>query len=109
MPDTKSDHLTKAEACRRLADLTDDSERKAMWMSAADGRTHANKDGGRKWAANRGATSVRFNYVSSVASKGHGKLRRKLARGRDSRERKKHCEVRIRRPPRAMPISTSRM
>jgi hypothetical protein len=35
-------------------------------------RKHANNDGGRKWVANRGATSARLNYVSFDAPKAQG-------------------------------------
>jgi hypothetical protein len=34
--DTQADHRMKAEACRRLADLTDDPQRKELWIERAD-------------------------------------------------------------------------
>jgi hypothetical protein len=30
--DSAAEHRTKAEACRRLAELSEDLERKAMWI-----------------------------------------------------------------------------
>ncbi|HEY1748284.1 MAG TPA: hypothetical protein VGG11_16150 [Xanthobacteraceae bacterium] len=36
MVDTQADHRMKAEACRRLADLTDDPQRKELWIERAD-------------------------------------------------------------------------
>jgi hypothetical protein len=36
MPDAKADHLTKAEACRRLADIAGDAARRAMWDERAE-------------------------------------------------------------------------
>jgi hypothetical protein len=31
-PDSAAEHRTKAEACRRLAELSEDLERNAMWI-----------------------------------------------------------------------------
>jgi hypothetical protein len=38
MLDTQADHRMKAEACRRLADLADDPQRKALWLERAEYR-----------------------------------------------------------------------
>lgn len=36
MPDDLAQLRLKAEACRRLADLAEDAERKALWLKRAD-------------------------------------------------------------------------
>lgn len=36
MPDSPSQLRMKAEACRRLADLADDVDRKDLWLKRAD-------------------------------------------------------------------------
>jgi hypothetical protein len=56
-------------------------------------RKHANNDGGRKWVANRGATSARLNYVSFDASKEHRRPRRKRDCGRQSLKRRRYSAL----------------
>jgi hypothetical protein len=66
---------------------------------AARPSTVSPRNGGRKWAANHGVTSVRFNYVSSAASKERGKPRRRRACGRQNRKRRTYSALDARRPP----------